>query len=250
MIMTNEEYAFQISKQIKDKIYNKTYNYRNPLPSERELAEMFAVNRNIIRMAIKELVKEQLVKRIHGKGTFIIKTDIDDSSIHFKGMTELLQEAGYEPTSKVLKTQTRDAGYKFSKIFHVPEEDNIFQIIRLRKGNDQPISIENTYLPFNSIKDIDKIDFQVYSLYDMLTINKIKIHDIRHVFSATKVHNTIAKLLSCQEDSPVISIQITSSTKEGQIAEYTEVMVVPEFAKYYTDGVVRNGEFHLSSQIL
>ena len=54
-----------------------------------------------------------------------MKTDIDDSSIHFKGMTELLQETGYEPSSKVLKTQTRNAGYKFSKIFHMDEDKKI-----------------------------------------------------------------------------------------------------------------------------
>ena len=154
-----------------------------------------------------------------------MKTDIDDSSIHFKGMTELLQETGYEPSSKVLKTQTRNAGYKFSKIFHMDEDKKIFQIIRLRKGNDVPISIENTYIPFDSIRNIEEIDFQVYSLYDMLTINHIKIHDIRHVFSATKVQNSLAKLLACPDGAPVISIEITSSTKAGSIAEFTEVMV-------------------------
>ena len=126
----------------------------------------------------------------------------------------------------------------------------IFQIIRLRKGNDVPISIENTYIPFDSIRNIEEIDFQVYSLYDMLTINHIKIHDIRHVFSATKVQNSLAKLLACPDGAPVISIEITSSTKAGSIAEFTEVMVAPDFAKYYTDGVIRNGEFHLTSQII
>ena len=111
-----------------------------PFPSERELSEKFSTNRNIIRIAIEKLIDKGLVKRFHGKGTFVMKTDIDDSSIHFKGMTELLQETGYEPSSKVLKTQTRNAGYKFSKIFHMDEDKKIFQIIRLRKGNDVPIS--------------------------------------------------------------------------------------------------------------
>lgn len=84
----------------------------------------------------------------------------------------------------------------------------------------------------------------------MLTINHIKIHDIRHVFSATKVQNSLAKLLACPDGAPVISIEITSSTKAGSIAEFTEVMVAPDFAKYYTDCVIRNGEFHLTSQII
>ena len=248
--MSNEDFATEIASVIEANIKNRTYPYGAPLPSERELSEKFSTNRNIIRIAIEKLIDKGLVKRCHGKGTFVMKTDIDDSSIHFKGMTELLQETGYEPSSKVLKTQTRNAGYKFSKIFHMDEDKKIFQIIRLRKGNDVPISIENTYIPFDSIRNIEEIDFQVYSLYDMLTINHIKIHDIRHVFSATKVQNSLAKLLACPDGAPVISIEITSSTKAGSIAEFTEVMVAPDFAKYYTDGVIRNGEFHLTSQII
>lgn len=248
--MSNEDRAIYISSIIESNIKNKIYPYGAPLPSERELSEQFSTNRNIIRIAIEKLVEKGLLKRFHGKGTFVMKTDIDDSSIHFKGMSELLQEAGYEPSSKVLKTQTRDAGYKFSKIFHINEKEKIFQIIRLRKGNDLPISIENTYIPYHSIKNIEDIDFQVYSLYDMLTINHIKIYDIRHIFSATRIHNSLAKLLDCPEDSPVISIEITSSTKDSKIAEYTEVMVSPEFAKYYTDGIIRDNEFHLTSQII
>ena len=69
-------------------------------------------------------------------------------------------------------------------------------------------------------------------------------------FRLQKSETTLAKLLACPDGAPVISIEITSSTKEGSIAEFTEVMVAPDFAKYYTDGVIRNGEFHLTSQII
>ena len=100
--MSNEDFATEIASVIEANIKNRTYPYGAPLPSERELSEKFSTNRNIIRIAIEKLIDKGLVKRFHGKGTFVMKTDIDDSSIHFKGMTELLQETGYEPSSKAV----------------------------------------------------------------------------------------------------------------------------------------------------
>ena len=165
--MAIEEKTLEITNLIKEKIQDKTYPYGSAIPSERELAQHFNVSRSLIRSAIDSLIDESILKRIHGKGTYVTKSDIDDTAIHFKGMSELLNEAGFKPSSKVLTTLTRKAKYKYSNIFHVDEDTEMFQIIRLRLGNNLPISIENTTIPYHSIKRVEDIDFQVYSLYDI-----------------------------------------------------------------------------------
>ena len=176
--------------------------------------------------------------------------DIDDSFKHFKGMSELLKKFGYDSSSKILNTRTRKAGYKFSKIFDVSEDTEIFQVLRLRLGNEQPISIENTYILHDSIPDIENIDFQIYSLYDLFRTNNIKIHDISHAFSTTKVHNTDARFLNLENDTSVIYVDITSSLIDNQVVEYTEVLVRPEFSKYYTDGIFKNGIYQVNAQVV
>lgn len=248
--MAIEEKTLEITNLIKEKIQDKTYPYGSAIPSERELAQHFNVSRSLIHSAIDSLIDESILKRIHGKGTYVTKSDIDDTAIHFKGMSELLNEAGFKPSSKVLTTLTRKAKYKYSNIFHVDEDTEMFQIIRLRLGNNLPISIENTTIPYHSIKRVEDIDFQVYSLYDMFMINGISIQNIEHIFSSTRIHGAYAKLLNKEEDAPIINIKITSCTKTHQIAEYTEVIVVPEFSKYYTDGIIKNGIFNLTSQLI
>lgn len=45
------------------------------LPSERELSEMLAVSRNIIREALSSLVAHGVVEKIAGKGTFVCEFD-------------------------------------------------------------------------------------------------------------------------------------------------------------------------------
>ena len=45
------------------------------LPSERELSEILAVSRNIVREALSQLVAEGIVSKRAGKGTFVAKFD-------------------------------------------------------------------------------------------------------------------------------------------------------------------------------
>ena len=238
----------QLAESIRDKINSNEYVFGLALPSERELAKSFDVSRSLVRSAIEQLCAEGILKKYHGKGTYIMLKDIDNSSKHFKGMSELLKKAGYDPSSKILNTMTRKAGYKFSKIFDVSEDTEIFQVLRLRLGNEQPISIENTYILHDSIPDIENIDFQIYSLYDLFRTNNIKIQDISHAFSTTKVHNTDARFLNLENDTSVIYIDITSSLINKQVVEYTEVLVRPEFSKYYTDGIFKNGIYQVNAQ--
>ena len=100
------------------------------------------------------------------------------------------------------------------------------------------------------IPDIENIDFQIYSLYDLFRTKNIKIQDISHAFSTTKVHNTDARFLNLENDTSVIYVDITSSLIDNQVVEYTEVLVRPEFSKYYTDGIFKNGIYQVNAQVV
>ena len=104
----------QLAEIIREKINSNEYVFGLALPSERELAKSFDVSRSIVRSAIEQLCTEGILKKYHGKGTYIMLKDIDDSFKHFKGMSELLKKFGYDSSSKILNTRTRKAGYKFS----------------------------------------------------------------------------------------------------------------------------------------
>ena len=97
----------QLAEIIREKINSNEYVFGLALPSERELAKSFDVSRSLVRSAIEQLCAEGILKKYHGKGTYIMLKDIDDSSKHFKGMSELLKKAGYDPSSKILNTMTR-----------------------------------------------------------------------------------------------------------------------------------------------
>lgn len=92
----------QLAEIIREKINSNEYVFGLALPSERELAKSFNVRRSLVHSAIEQLCTEGILKKYHGKGTYIMLKDIDDSSKHFKGMSELLKKAGYADRKSVV----------------------------------------------------------------------------------------------------------------------------------------------------
>ncbi|HEY8541356.1 MAG TPA: GntR family transcriptional regulator [Pseudothermotoga sp.] len=61
-----------IYRDLKAKIESGHYLADNRLPDEKQLANLYGVGRQAVRMAIEKLVEEGVVKRVKGHGTFAI----------------------------------------------------------------------------------------------------------------------------------------------------------------------------------
>jgi len=246
-IQGKQRQSTQTQRLTKSEAFTQTLK-RNILPAERELAENFGLNRSTVRAAIQTLVEEGLLKKVQGKGTFVMRHARDNAYTHFRGMSELLKNHGYVPSSRILYTGPTPAGYKLSHLLQVGEDTVLYRIMRLRLGNGLPVSIENTFVPYELIPDIEDIDFQIYSLYDAFAMNSLRIAGIQQVFSTTRVRNSEAKYLNAENGSPVVSIAITSASEENGIIEYTNALVLPEFCKFYSDGVIQDSKLNVYAQ--
>jgi DNA-binding transcriptional regulator YhcF (GntR family) len=61
----------QLARYVRNLILGGKLGHRDALPSERELAERFAVSRVTVRKALRELSEEGLLEQIQGAGTFV-----------------------------------------------------------------------------------------------------------------------------------------------------------------------------------
>lgn len=73
MVIKNESDFFykDIKNKLKDKITADKYESDGKIPSERELCSIYNVSRTTIRRAIDELVEENFLVKLPGKGTYI-----------------------------------------------------------------------------------------------------------------------------------------------------------------------------------
>jgi len=85
----------QIKHQIKKLLENGELKSGEQLPTERELSESLEVSRNTVSMAYKELVLENLIQSIPGKGTFpnteIVKSFQPKFDNHLAKLEEIIE---------------------------------------------------------------------------------------------------------------------------------------------------------------
>ncbi len=140
----------QIQRKIRQMIYSGKIRPGSRLPSENSLAEQFGVARMTIRHALSHLVKEGIVFKKRGVGTFVTdKSDILMTKLVFPpSLSILLKENGYTPSSEFLeKHLTDDLPKGIREELQLGPGEKVLYTKRLRLGNDLPMAINHSWLP-------------------------------------------------------------------------------------------------------
>ncbi len=220
-MFTHQPIYQQLSDHIREKIERGEFRFGAAIPSERELSEQFSVSRLTVRKALELLVRDDLLVRSPGKGTFVKQPHIVSESAVMQGFGEFLRGRGLALSNKVLHCATRTADYKYSHIFGIETTASIFELVRVRLGDGIPFALEYIYVPQKWVPRFESYDFTVYSLYDVYAENGVAIEDDVSYLEIVTVDNPKAKLLGLSEGTPVYLLSATSHDAAERIIEYS-----------------------------
>ena len=133
----------------------------NPIPSETQLAKKYQITRTTVRMAIAELVNENLLLKEHGKGTFVRLRPVSHSMWNFHSFTEHIQKKDKIPVSKIIMRSTVSVDaieyFKLERARGIKED-----------GNNFYLTIDTSLIPLWLFPGIMDYDFEHHSLYDVM----------------------------------------------------------------------------------
>jgi GntR family transcriptional regulator len=121
--------------------------------SDDELVEMFQVSRDTARQAVAELVREGLLTRERGRGTFVSGPGVEErfnSSLDFE---QQWASRGTPMQVAGLVFERRPAGAEIAKLLEVAPDDRILLIRRVRLAARIPIALDDRYLPADLTAD-------------------------------------------------------------------------------------------------
>src|SRR5699024_9761279 len=153
--------------QLKNEIEKKIMDGElvDQIPSEREFMQTYAVSRSTVREAINALVREGILVKKHGKGTFVSLKPIQNWLGHLSSTTETIRRMGMVPSSKLIEyKQVTPPKY----VQEITGFKKAYYLKRLRLANEWPLGLEQHYYPLEIGEPLANFDLNKITLYDVL----------------------------------------------------------------------------------
>lgn len=228
----------QIGDVIKENIKNGVYQKGEPLPTERELTELFEVSRMTIRQVISNLVHEGVLYRIRGKGAFVSK-EIIEKKIEIESFSEDMKKRGLVPSSRVIRFEKIKPDDEVRIKLKLCEGEEIYFLNRLRLANDEPMAIEYCYLPEKYFPGLTKYNLVECSLYTLMKEEyNADFNYMKQNIKALNINKREAEmLLGKPKGFGLVSLKTIYNENETPI-EYTKTIYHPE--RYSFDMIIIN----------
>ena len=142
-----------IADDIRSKIFDKKYTYGQKLPYEYVLCVAYHCNKETMKKALDILVKEGLIVRRRGAGTFVKDYDASsEDATQLKqsglGLTRKL-DGKVDLKSEIIEFSVIPSDEHISKKLQIEEGSFVYHIIRKRVVDDLPYCLEITYMPIS-----------------------------------------------------------------------------------------------------
>ncbi|MEN1967370.1 GntR family transcriptional regulator [Lentibacillus sp. N15] len=135
------------------------------IPSERQFMEYYNISRSTVREAINLLVKEGILEKRHGKGTFVSLKPIHDWLGNLSSTTETIYSMGMKPGAKLI------THYPTTPSVYIQEMTGFtksYFIKRIRYADDIAIGVERHYYPIHIGEKLIQYDLDNATLYDLV----------------------------------------------------------------------------------
>ncbi len=190
------------------------------IPPERRLAVMLGVSRPTLRAAIDELVREGLLHRRHGSGTYVAEPKIA-LPLTMTSFTEDMARRGMRASSHVLSFEAMTAGAKLGRHLRISPIDEVWAVRRLRLADDVTMAIEFLHVPRRLLPELRREDLVEHSFYRLLQDRHgIVIASGIQTIEPTLVNEEEAEMLAVPVHSPAFLFERTTESERGEVIEY------------------------------
>ncbi|MFS0562383.1 GntR family transcriptional regulator [Terribacillus sp. 179-K 1B1 HS] len=212
----------QIANEIKKDIARGYLKKDEAIPTEMELAASFQASRVTVRQALQLLVKEDLLYKVHGSGTYVKQQKIEHDIYRLQSFTEEIIKLGKVPSNKLLTFTIMHPEEEIRRRLQLSSEAQVFYVKRLRCADDDPIILEETFMPIAMFPDLTE-DIMMNSKYAYLESKGFLIKERMGEMIPAMPSPNLMKLLEIEETAPILSMQLWAFLENDIPFEYTRL---------------------------
>ena len=245
----------QIQHLIRHRIHTGLYPPGTQIPSEHDLCRELAVSRVTLREALRELVRENLLIKVQGKGTFVSSNPPQAArarALHraFSRSSRNVSASSASPTSK---SQQAPATPELKTTLQLSAATTELTLIkRLRHIDDEPFSYTLNYLPSEIGARIRLKDLYALPLLKILQEDlKIPIVRARETIEAAPADPDTARRLGIPVLYPVLHMTRVMYTTGDRPFELVDIYYRADKYHYSVNmvRVKRGGRWTWSTEV-
>lgn len=211
----------QIADAIREKIGEGEYKVGEALPTEAQLREVFSVSRVTVRQALKLLIENGELESVQGSGTYVKSNRINYDIYQQSSFNEKWSHLNVATHSDVLSFEITLPGLAMAEHLNVAEDERIFYIKRVRFIEDNPITVEETWMPLKLFPDLT-YEVMRNSKYDYIEKQKgLVIDRSEQEIVPILPPEDVAGLLGIDSSQPIIEKRTRGYLLDGTVFEYS-----------------------------
>jgi GntR family transcriptional regulator len=210
----------QLAQQLREAIAAGGYKPGDRLPAEKELAERHGVSRITARAAVMQLVREGLVVRRQGKGSFVAEPPVHHDLVDLHGIYDELVARGVNPTTELLDyTELVPPANVAERLRSGARRVLHYKRLYLRRG--EPFAVSWAYLS----PTVPRMPRELVAAHTTYRLFESFMHlEISHAELSVRARAAtpeLRRLLRLRARAPLISLERVSYLADGTPAEFT-----------------------------
>lgn len=204
-------------------------NYQ--LQAESNLAAALKVSRGTIRKAIENLISEQLLTRVHGKGTFVQQPLVLEQKPQGRiaGFSRDLTSKGIPFETIVHLQEVVNPRPSIAHILAISAENRILHMERSRIVRGKPVVFVENHLVYSFCPGIEEDNFVNNPLYTTLEGKyKLELDWARRTYRAVTADSKISKYLEINIGAPVMYLEELYHLAGNRPVEFTRAWINAE----------------------
>ena len=228
-----EKLYIQLTRIFLEEIKSGKWQLNQRISSEEELCKKYGVSKVTVRQAVNNLVSDGYLMKLQGKGTFVVsvlpvvglsmKTQLTEEMFgkEVKVEKEVLFKGIKEPSPDIRS--------------YLRTTDKIYHFLCRRTVNGNPAYLDESFIPYLMLPEIEQLDIIHNSLYLVLQEKAIKkIFRVVQTIEVQQVQGYPAQYLDLTEGVPVLAVHRLLLSSDNTPVGYTRFLGRSDRYKFQT----------------
>ncbi len=206
----------QAEMALRELIERGEWTSGSQIPNEDRLGEMLGISRITLRHALRNLEEAGLLRREHGRGTFVRSATVVAGVRGLTSFTDEMKTLALAAGTKLLEAHRVPADEEMADALEIALGDPVVQLRRLRLGNGMPIGIQTSHLPEARVPGLFEDAANVQSLYGWLKehcgIIPVKA---KEVYRVGRVAEIDAEMIQLPAGTPAFEVERIAYDSRG-----------------------------------